>query len=389
MFAFGLVLIEFATKPDIQRLYDRELGTFRRDRLETLVELFVESLSPENTLRTLIYRMLDFDADERISFSELRAFMPDRALLMDYLVRNEGRIDTRVFADNLTENKLDPSRTHRLMAYNTMQVNPSWKKGDQDDQDVNPAIDLHDRNSSHFHTILSRKSMESGDFESKVRRKEKIPHSNWDLPEAAKRNRPLRSKYMGKYDLADAESQNKNPVYTDFLKANRSNNRIIRSKDIPPGAVVDESGNIVMPSQADPMAQRQNQRSNLNRLLEDNFIQADIRKGLESDFEKYLETRQHEEDVRHEQEERQQTIANMQPQPKFSKYFQEYLNYPTNYKPEFHQVRVDPRTGHSMKIPLDPYDAMIMDRYSDVTATYALGPVPEASTLGNLRTRAR
>lgn len=389
MFAFGLVLVEFMTKPDIQRLYDRELGTFRRDRLETLVDLFVEKLSPENTLRTLIYRMLDFDEQERISFSELRMLLPDRALLMDYLLRTEGRIDTRVFADNLAENKLDPNKTHKLMAYNTMQVNPRWKKGDEDDQDVNPAMDMHDRNSSHFHTILSRKSIESGDFESKVKRNAKSTHSTWDLPEAAKKNRPLKSKYMGKYDLADAESQNKNPVYTDFLKANRSNNRILRSKDMPPGAVIDESGNVVVPSQMDPMVQKQKQRQNLNRLLDDNFIQADIRKGLDNDFEKYMETRQQQEELRDEQLERQQMIANIQPQPKLSKYFQEYMNYPVNYRPEFHQLQVDPRTGYSMKTPLDPYDAMIMDRYSDVTATYSLGPVQPPPTLGSIRNRAR
>lgn len=389
MFAFGLLLIEFATKPDIQKLYDRKLGTFRRDKLETLVDSFVRQLSEENTLRMLIYRMLDFNSEERISFSELRSVLPDKAALMSYLLHEEGRIDARVFADGTASPKLDPKQTHRLMAYNTMQANPRWKKGDEDDQDVSAAIDMHDRNSSHFHTILSRRSMESGDFEAKTRQK-KVVTTNYELPEAAKKNRPLKSKYMGKHDLAAAQDQLSGPpVYTDFLKSNHSVNRVFRSRDLPPGAYVDQNGNVVSPQSTDVTFQRETQKQNLNKVVEENFIQADIRRGLETDFEKYLQAKQKEEDVHKEEKEHVERIANIQPQPKMTKYYQEYLNYPANYRPEFKQVQVDPRTGHSIVLPLDPYDAMVMDRYSNVTATYGLGPNPQPHLLEYIRSKAR
>lgn len=389
VFALGLMILEIAIEPDLQKIYDRPLKSFRRERLDTAITLFLEKLDPNNILRKLIYGMLDFNEDSRFTFEELLKHLADRESTITYYYKQEGRQDKRVFS-NPAEEGLDPYTAKYIMSNSLVQSfgASKFQKNIDPIEDV-PTADLNMHSRSNYGTFISRRTTTEDGFEQHVAINNK-KNDDIGVPTLNTVNRPVRTKFMGKHEWFQRDHDTQKLIYTDYVAPVHSVNRIIRGQHDPnqgeEKVVVQPDGTvIVLPAgTTTPQEKAEKSKKRMAEVLSQ-FNQPEIRKGLADDFENNLKTLRNDSDNNLSGTMQLPTQLEILPSPTpgISKYYRDYYTLPPKNKPVFNQLNVNP-FGQTVKTPLDPDNAMKIDKYSYVSGVYALGAEDDSQDLIDL-----
>lgn len=364
-----MVLLEIFTPLNIQKLYDKELKTFRRDHLDTLLENLKKSLPKNHFMNTILPRMLELEERNRPTFVELLIALPTVSEVFDYYEKIEGRTDTRVFSRVKPGTGINPLDSKLVMG-STIKLSNQWQKQIDDEGCEPPLPEEHSH--KHSNQTISRKTIESGfqafevDFHEYVTKKNRVTAEVQNINTAGKPMQPSKHEWY--------EKQGDMFIYKDYIPPIHSKNRLIHGdsnrqfyEDRP--NTDDYSGKVQELSPAEKAI-------GLIALL-DNFNQADIRKQTDYNFENYLLAGK--ETVIDPYDNHPQTNVPVKEARQFypherttTKYLRDYLDNTPEARPHFKQVNRGP-SGKSLHVPLDPMTAMRIDRYSDLTGLYAMG----------------